>query len=583
VLIATLTLLVLAGGFGIIRLLRSEYWKSFSMSSGSARAKRTDGAPELKRLTYDSKAFDPVISPDGHSVAYKFQDGDQISIKLKNIINGSTIEVLPPTGEEYANIAFSPDGNTLFFTKSAVIARVPIYGGIPQAVVKDVWSSFALSPDGRQVAFIRGYNSGQEMRLLVTDLENSAERELARSKPGELWFAIWGSGPAWSPDGQKIVIVASAKEPKGYYNYLLEVQVGDGSARKLPGARWNSASCQAWLPDGSGLVVSAQDRSGAPYQLWLVDYPSGEMRRVTHDLNDYDKVSISPDSHLLVAQQETNVSHIWVVPAGDAAGARQLTSGASDGDGSNGLAWTPDGRILFGSTRGGAYNIWTIKADGADERQLTFDAGGTNWGPRASPDGHYIVFTSNRAGWDNIWRMDVDGSHPVRLTFGGGERAPHVSPDGHWVYYTNFAASPAIIERIPIEGGEKQAVLDSSDARDAVISPDGTLMVYEHFDDANGWHTTVVAADGSGSPRFFNFDAFRGIVRWTADSRSLVYIDHKHPAEIWRQPVAGGPPSPFARFGTERISYFDLSPDGNRLVVARGNLYSDVVLITNFR
>ena len=589
--LAALAALLVAGGFGVSRLVSSGGRRVSSPDSRRAAPPPRAAAQtmELRRLTYDSKAFDPAISPDGGYMAYRFHDGDQDSVRLRNIANGSTVEVMPPTLEGYGSPTFSPDGSYLYFTslrrgvKNAVIARAPVFGGTPQEVVREVWSSFALSPNGRQIAFIRGYDSGQEMRLLVADLDGGGERELARSKSVELWFAIWGSGPAWSPDGQKIVIVAGSKGPEGYYNYLLEVQVGDGSAREVPGARWRSASREAWLPDGTGLVVSAQERSGAPYQLWLVAYPSGEMRRLTNDLNDYDKVSISPDSRLLVAQQETNISHIWVVPDGGAARERQLTFGASDSDGRNGLAWTPDGRILFASTRGGAYNIWVMKADGTDERQLTSDTGGANWGPRPTPDGRYVVFVSTRAGQQNVWRMDSDGSNPARLTAGEGESAPYVSPDGRWVYYTNLTASPTVIERVSIDGGKTQIVPNASAASDPVVSPDGRLLAYDHFDDVNGWRTAVIPADGGRPPKLFGFHAFRAVVRWTSDSRSLIYIDDKHLGNLWRQPLAGGPPRRVASYGEEWLSCFDLSPDGRALAVSRGKLYSDVVLITNFR
>ena len=36
-------------------------------------------------------------------------------------------------------------------------------------------------------------------------------------------------------------------------------------------------------------------------------------------------------------------------------------------------------------------------------------------------------------------------------------------------------------------------------------------------------------------------------------------------------------------FKEEHIGYFDLSPDGKQVAIARGDPYSDVVLITNFR
>ena len=358
--LAALASLLVAGGFGLSRLLRRE--PSLAGRQGEPPG-RAAPVPELRRLTYDSKALHPALSPDGAYVAYRFRDGERESVRLRNIANGSTVEVLPPTAEGYANLAFSPDGGYLYFTtllkgvKQNVIARAPIFGGTPQEVAREIWSSFSLSPDGRQVAFIRGYDTGQEMRLIIADLDGGGERELIRSKHSDLWFEIWTSGPAWSPDGKKIIVLAGSKRPAGDSEYLMEVQVGDGSAREVPGAHWRSLSQAAWLPDGTGLVVSAQERQGAPYQLWLVAYPSGEMRRLTNDLNAYDKISVSADSRLLVAQQVNDVTHVWVSRGGDAARARQLTSGTSDSDGRNGLAWTPDGQILFASTRNGAYDI----------------------------------------------------------------------------------------------------------------------------------------------------------------------------------------------------------------------------------
>ena len=573
---------LLAGGFGLNRFMRQR-------RSQEIQPFITAPAIELKRLTYDSKAFGPAVSPSGEYVAYTFHDGDQDSIKLKNIANGSTVQIMPPISEGYRNLAFERDGNFLYFTtlragiKNAVIARVPVFGGTPQYLIEEVWSGFALSPDGRQIAFFRGYGSVQDVRLLVANVDGSGERELIRSKPGELWFAIWGSGPSWSPDGQRIVILAGGRAAAGYYTYLLEVGANDGMAKEVPAMHWYQGTQVAWLPDGTGLVVVAQERIAAPYQVWLVSYPSGAMRRLTNDLLDYDKVSLSANGRLLVIQQETIVNHIWMVPDGDANRARQLTFGTSAREGTSGLNWTPDGHILFTSVRSGTLDIWIMNADGTDTRQLTAGTGGANWRPRATPDGRYIVFTSTRAGQQNVWRIDADGSNPTRLTSGDGEGTPYVSPDGRWLYYTNYAVSPSALERIAFEGGTAVRLSSQYDSSEPVVSRDGKLIAYEHYDDRRGWHTALLPAEGGEPVKVFGFHAFRAAVRWTADGQALLYADAHRPDNIWRQPLAGGPPQQFTDFKQEHIAYFDLSPDGKQLAVVRGDPYSDVVLITYFR
>lgn len=573
---------VVVAGFGLSRRLRQPAAHAVSPTA-------TIPAIELKRLTYDSKAFGPAISPSGEFVAYRFHDGELDSIKLKNIANGSTVEIMPPIREGYSGLTFSPDGNYLYFTtsrpgvKNGVIARVPVFGGTPQYLVQEVWSTFTLSPDGRQIAFFRGYGSIQDVRLIVANVDGSGERELIRTRPAQLWFAIWGSGPSWSPDGKRIAMLAGGRGPAGSYTYLLEVNLLDGVAQEIPAMRWYQGGQVAWIPDGSGLLVVAQERVAAPYQLWLVQYPSGVARRVTNDLLDYDKVSLSADGRVLVIQQETIVNHIWVVPDGDAERARQVTFGATARDGTSGLAWTPDGRILFTSARSGSVDIWIMNADGSGARQLTADTGGANWRPRATPDGRHIVFTSTRSGRWNIWRMDIDGSNPQQLTSGEGEGTPYPSPDGRWLYYSNYAVTPSAIERIAFDGGTAIRLSSQNDASDPVVSPDGKLIAYEHYDDQLGWHTALLPAAGGAPVKVFDFHAFRAGVRWANEGRALLYTNAHQPDNVWRQAISGGAPQQITRFKEDQIGYFDVSADGKQLAVARGNAYSDVVLITNFR
>jgi hypothetical protein len=54
-------------------------------------------------------------------------------------------------------------------------------------------------------------------------------------------------------------------------------------------------------------------------------------------------------------------------------------------------------------------------------------------------------------------------------------------------------------------------------------------------------------------------------------------------SNIWRQPVDGSPPQQLTDFKTGLIFYFEMSPGGDRLLLARGTENNDVVLIRDLR
>ena len=72
-------------------------------------------------------------------------------------------------------------------------------------------------------------------------------------------------------------------------------------------------------------------------------------------------------------------------------------------------------------------------------------------------------------------------------------------------------------------------------------------------------------------------------VRWTADGKGLLHNSaQRDRANIWLQPLDGGPPTRVTRFGDQIVMAFDRSADGTKLYIARGALSRDAVLIKNF-
>lgn len=555
--------------------------------------------PSIKRITYDSRVLHSAISPDGRYVAIDVrtdtESGPKESLRLQNIATGSSVEIMPPAMPGYVSPSFSPDGDYLYFgsvpkgAKTGSITRVPVFGGTPQYVVHDVWSAFSLSPDGEHVAFIRSFpNQTPTNVLLIATVKDGKERQVtAQHSSPEKWMNIWGCAPVFTPDGQRLVVTGGVKDQYGVRGALFEATIEGGGVTEIATPRWVSIQHVAWLRDGQTLVVTAQEKEADPFQLWQVNYPSGETRRLTNDLTDYGRVTVTADGKSIAAQQTTRVSHIWLMRDGSVSEARQLTSGLVS-DGHSGLGFSPEGRILFTSNRNGAYDIWTMDAEGNHVRRLTAETGGRNTTPVHTPDGRYIVLASNRTGVSHIWRTDPDGNNPVQLT-NIPSSAPAVSPDSGWVYFINWSDSPTVIERVSIDGGQPIRVTNGKySAGFPSLSPDGKLLAHTLYDEEKGMNVAVMSAQGGDPIKLFGHAA-QHIFRWRPDSRAFIFIKpvagNMPGANLWLQSIDGGDPVQLTMFNSkdEQITNFALSADGKQILIARGRLFSDVVLLSNFR
>ncbi|MCA1814990.1 MAG: hypothetical protein LC746_01030, partial [Acidobacteria bacterium] len=315
--------------------------------------------------------------------------------------------------------------------------------------------------------------------------------------------------------------------------------------------------------------------------LTYLSYPGGEAHRITRDVNIYGDVSVTDDAKALVTVQSDPSSNVWLVPVSQPAAARQITSGKLDGY--CGVAWTPDGRVVFASRRIREADLWVMNADGGGQKQFMDDPY-TDRFPTVTPDGRYIVFDSIGRGGGNahVWRMDADGGNLKQLTAGGAEQAPQLSPDGRWVVYQSGGPS---IWKVSIDGGEPSRLTDKYTGRPSV-SPDGKLVACFYRDAASSPFRLAIIPFGGGDPvKIFDTPVpvpWFLAPRWTPDGRSILYVDDRGggAANVWSQPVAGGQPAQLTNFTSDYIYAFDLSRDGRQLALARGSVSGDVVVMS---
>jgi Tol biopolymer transport system component len=176
-----------------------------------------------------------------------------------------------------------------------------------------------------------------------------------------------------------------------------------------------------------------------------------------------------------------------------------------------------------------------------------------------------VVFTRGQGGKSFLMKVPSGGGPESQLT-DYTTYLPSVSPDGKWIacFYLSGQHQPASLAIVPFAGGQPAKVFS--------LPPTSSAPVLRNSD-----------GRAPGRPER-GANATRTVaLHWTPDGSAISFVNNVNDAgNVWEQPVAGGPPKPVTHFTSDKIFWFDWSPDG-RLALSRGTRQADAVLIKNFQ
>lgn len=202
--------------------------------------------------------------------------------------------------------------------------------------------------------------SGAGDRARRADREDPADTDRRRLTKG------YDRAPSWSPDGRTIAF-AHAAERDALDSSIRAIDADGRNERVLI----SDGEDPDWSPDGSKIVFV----QGLNAAIAILDVQANRTTRLTRG-GLVAAPSWSPDGHTIAFEDLDDVPSevaytvgITEIYAVDATGTkpRRLTRNTAF---DQTPAWTPDGRILFTSSRGGPSRVYVMNHDGSRVRRF---------------------------------------------------------------------------------------------------------------------------------------------------------------------------------------------------------------------
>lgn len=526
-----------------------------------------------EKFSSSGKVHQAALSPDGTLVAYTDESGGKFSLWLRRLETADNTQIIPPSDDHYYGLVFAHDGQSLFFVRGLpdgltplAVHRVSVFGGLPERILEHTEGWLSVSPDDRQLSFVRcERRSDDYCSLMTADVDGKNERKiLTRPEPIRI------SDNQFSPDGKSIAFAVGQSWNGGSDFRLRLVDLASSAERQISTTTFFDIKNIKWLPGGGELLLAAKEnRPRGLFKLWRVSATTGEAEPLTKDAENYSNISLDGQARKMIATQFGNDFHLYF----SGGGGTKILAPAGNG------TFAPAGNIVYSTSDG---DVWMINRRGGEQRQLTNNAF-DDIAPRVSPDGRFIFIASNRSGTNQIWRMNADGSNQTQLTNREGGLPRFVTPDGKWVYY--YSTLHRTLWKVAADGGAEIQVSEEKMYSPA-ITPDGSLLAYVFPDGGMKIGVMSLADDYKRLGVYTPADekSWPHALAWSGDNRTLNYIIRGNTKNsLWQQRLGESQPRFVADLGDKQINDFAVAPDGDGFAYVRGEWLHNAVIISGLK
>jgi Tol biopolymer transport system component len=490
--------------------------------------------------------------------------------------------------------------------------RFPAPGGIGGA------GRFAISPDGRRLAFVAVDASGNQM-LWLRAMDALAASPLAGTDGA--------ASPFWSPDSGRIAFIAQGQ--------LKTVDLGGGSPAVVASPALNATG--AWNRDD--VILFTPTAASPLHQVRAGGGPASPVTILDRDAGDvlHRNPAFLPDGrHFLYvaaaarADAATGPRAVYVGSLAPGEQPRQLVDMGSIAKYAQGhviflrddalfarpfdlqrLEWDGEAHSIAGPVElnGPASTVFSVADTGVlayqpadargsrlawldrEARQLASVGEPAEYGDiELSPDGRLAAVSVLDAGTNtrDLWVFDLARGVRSRLTFDRADQAaPSWSPDGARLFFASNARGHFDVYSKAASGigAETLVFADGSEKYPMTVTPDGRALVYWQFD-TNGATLSRLALVGDPRPVTI-LPSPVGPGRLSPDGRWLAYssaesgrseiyvVPYPSLSRRWQVSTAGGSLPRWRRDGREllyagrdnRLMSVPLTDEGRALAV----------------
>jgi len=410
----------------------------------------------------------------------------------------SQFEIQAPDGTSFVRgFALSPDGRKIAFTARGDDGRVTIWirtfdALAPRQLAETIGARFPFwAPDSRRI----GYFSPEGMKWV--DTAGGSPIAVAPTSPTQDV-----RGAAWGADD--VMIYAPS-----FTGPLLAVRASGGTPAPATRLTEGTSRFPSFLPDGRRFTFYASPGTGTePGSLYLGRVGSLEVKLLgpAHSMAVY-----APPGHLIYARGDSIVAQRFddkaealvgdPVPIIGSMGSSLTVSGLRS------VAVASDGTLIYRNDKRGSNQIVWVDRAGKILSVLPDVESAWHYGPRLSPDGRFLAVShlESRSGLGEIWIHDLARNIGDRLTLGAGDDylPTWVKPDGRELIYSSGRqdAAGALYRIAPDHPGNGKLWIGGKSAQvPSGTTPDGRRVVFERTDDKGKVSLMIRDLDGDGEP-----------------------------------------------------------------------------------